>query len=87
MTERLAGERRRQRRCPSCGGSGMIRGCKVPGVDLQLIGQGGEQRSGLIGLYSDVCIDCGFTSFYARRGEVTHEIEGMKGAAQAEQSG
>lgn len=57
----------------------MIRGCRVPGVQLQIVSQEGERerRSGLIGLYSDVCADCGLTSFYARRAEVTRQIEGL----------
>jgi hypothetical protein len=53
----------------------MIRGCRVPGVQLQVITHGGERRSGLIGLYSDVCVDCGLTSFYARRTEVAEKLE------------
>jgi hypothetical protein len=70
-------ERRRERRCPSCGGASMIRGCKVPGVQLQIVTGEGEQRSGLIGLYSDVCVDCGLTSFYARRAEVADQMQEM----------
>jgi len=53
----------------------MIRGCRVPGVQLQVITSEGRQRSGAIALYSDVCIDCGLTSFYARRGEVATQLE------------
>jgi hypothetical protein len=56
----------------------MVRGCKVPGVQLQVIREDSDQRSGMIALYSDVCVDCGLTSFYARRGEVVdqlHELE------------
>jgi len=52
----------------------MIRGCRVPGVQLQVITHDGEKRSGLIGLYSDVCVDCGLTSFYARRAEVAEQL-------------
>jgi len=59
----------------------MIRGCKVPGVQLQIVTGEGERRSGLIGLYSDVCVDCGLTSFYARRAEVAEEIQQMESAA------
>lgn len=71
-------ERRRERRCPSCGGASMIRGCRVPGVQLQIVTGEGEQRSGLIGLYSDVCVDCGLTSFYARRAEVADQMQHME---------
>jgi hypothetical protein len=53
----------------------MIRGCRVPGVQLQVITHDGEKRSGLIGLYSDVCVDCGLTSFYARRAEVAEQLQ------------
>ena len=67
-------ERRRQRVCPSCGGTSMIRGCKVPGVQLQIVKQGGEPIGDLISLYSDVCVDCGLTSFYARRAEVAGRL-------------
>jgi ribosomal protein S27AE len=70
-------ERRRKRKCPSCGGAGMIRGCRVPGVQLQIVREDSGQRSGLIALYSDVCVDCGLTSFYARRDDVAHQIEGL----------
>ncbi len=52
----------------------MIRGCKLPGVQIQIVAHDGEQRSGLIGLYSDVCMDCGLTSFYARRADVDAEL-------------
>ena len=78
MTEQRQQERRRRRQCPSCGGSNMIRGCKVPGVQLQIVREDSGQRSGLIALYSDVCVDCGLTSFYARRTEVAHGIEGLE---------
>jgi len=78
MTEQRQQERRRKRKCPSCGGSSMIRACRVPGVQLQIVRDDGGQRSGLIGLYSDVCVDCGLTSFYARRGEVANEIRGLE---------
>ena len=53
----------------------MIRGCRVPGVQIQVVTDDGKQRSGLIGLYSDVCVECGLTSFYARRDEVAIELE------------
>ena len=68
-------ERRRQRQCPSCGAPGMIRGCRVPGVQIQVVTDDGQQRSGLIGLYSDVCMECGLTHFYARRREVAEQIK------------
>jgi hypothetical protein len=55
----------------------MIRGCRVPGVQLQIVREDSGQRSGLIALYSDVCVDCGLTSFYARRGDVAQQIEGL----------
>jgi hypothetical protein len=55
----------------------MIRACRVPGVQLQIVREDSGQRTGLIGLYSDVCVDCGLTSFYARRGEVASEIKSL----------
>jgi hypothetical protein len=33
----------------------------------------------MIALYSDVCVDCGLTCFYARRGEVEQQIAGLGG--------
>jgi hypothetical protein len=57
----------------------MIRGCRVPGVQLQIVREDSGQRSGMIALYSDVCVDCGLTSFYARRGEVALELDGLDG--------
>jgi ribosomal protein S27AE len=74
MSEQKPKERRRKRLCPSCGGQSMIRACRVPGVQLQVVRDDGGQRSGLIALYSDVCVDCGLTSFYARRGEVAVQM-------------
>lgn len=62
----------------------MIRGCRVPGVQLQIVTSEGEQRSGLIGLYSDVCVECGLTSFYARRAEVARRIQQMEGEVEVE---
>jgi hypothetical protein len=57
----------------------MIRACRVPGVQLQVVRDDGAQRSGLIALYSDVCVDCGLTSFYARRGEVAVQLRELDG--------
>lgn len=68
-------ERRRQRTCPSCGTTSMIRGCRVPGVSIQVLTDDGQQRSSPIGLYSDVCMECGLTHFYARRNEVAEQIK------------
>ncbi len=87
MTQPNPQDRRRQRRCPSCGGLSMIRGCRVPGVQLQIVSQQGEHRSGPIALYSDVCMDCGLTSFYARRGEVAKEIGGLQPEPRGEMTG
>jgi hypothetical protein len=56
----------------------MIRACRVPGVQLQVVRDDGGQRSGLIALYSDVCVDCGLTSFYARRGEVAVQLRDLE---------
>jgi ribosomal protein S27AE len=70
VSEQPVEERRRQRRCPSCGATGMIRGCRVPGVQIQVITDEGDRISGPISLYSDVCVECGLTSFYARRDDV-----------------
>jgi len=55
----------------------MIRACKVPGVQLQIVREDSGRRSGLIALYSDVCGDSGLTSFYARRGEVASQMQGL----------
>lgn len=52
----------------------MIRGCRVPGVQIQVVTDEGSQLSAPIGLYSDVCVECGLTSFYARRHEVADQI-------------
>jgi ribosomal protein S27AE len=86
MSEKRRTERRRARKCPSCGGSSMIRACKVPGVQLQIVREDSGSRSGLIGLYSDVCVDCGLTSFYARRGEVAEELDLLEDDGQEEKS-
>jgi len=47
----------------------------VPGVQIQVVTDDGQQRSGLIGIYSDVCVECGLTSFYARRDEVAEQVK------------
>ncbi len=86
MRETVIDERRRKRQCPSCGGTGMIRGCKVPGVQLQVVAEEGKHRSGLIDLYSDLCVDCGLTSFYARRPEVTGQLEQLTVSKKEESS-
>ena len=78
MADARQEERRRKRRCPSCGSTSTIRGCRVPGVQLQIVRDDGQRRSGLIALYSDVCVDCGLTSFYARRGEVASQIQQLE---------
>lgn len=78
MRETVTEERRRKRQCPSCGGTGTIRGCKVPGVQLQVVTEDGARRSGLIDLYSDLCLDCGLTSFYARRPEFTGQLQQLE---------
>jgi ribosomal protein S27AE len=84
MTEERQQERRRKKQCPSCGGRSLIRACRVPGVQLQIVREDSGQRSGLIALYSDVCIDCGLTSFYARRAEVASEIQELEDQGQEE---
>lgn len=84
--ETVTEERRRKRQCPSCGGTSMIRGCKVPGVQLQVVTEDGQHRSGLINLYSDLCVDCGLTSFYARRPEVTGQLQQLAAGKKEESS-
>ncbi|MBN1460467.1 MAG: hypothetical protein JXA57_13105 [Armatimonadetes bacterium] len=84
MTQQRQQDRRRKKQCPSCGGTSTIRGCKVPGVQLQIVREDSGDRSGLIALYSDVCVDCGLTSFYARRGEVAQEIQSLEGEEREE---
>jgi len=64
----------------------MIRGCKVPGVQLQVVTEDGQHRSGLINLYSDLCVDCGLTSFYARRPEVTEQLQQLEAGKKEESS-
>ena len=61
----------------------MIRGCRLPGVQIQIVAHDGERRSGLIGLYSDVCMDCGLTSFYARRTEVDAQLKQIEAEEEA----
>lgn len=87
MSEEARQERRRRRQCPSCSGTSLIRGCRVPGIQLQVVSQDGSQRSGMIGLYSDVCVDCGMTSFYARRAEVAEELREMDKGEEGKQLG
>jgi hypothetical protein len=53
-------------------------------VQLQIVREDSGDRSGLIALYSDVCVDCGLTSFYARRGEVAQEIHILEGEEREE---
>jgi hypothetical protein len=65
----------------------MIRGCRVPGVQLQVVTRDGERRSGMIGLYSDVCVDCGLTSFYARRTEVAAQLQQLEAAPASQPAG
>ena len=52
----------------------MLRGCRVPGVQIQVLTDDGQQRGEPVRLYSDVCMECGLTNFYARRHEVAEQI-------------
>jgi len=59
-------ERRRRRRCPSCGGEMIVRGGLVEGVLVMLVPQTELSERVISPVYSDTCGDCGLVMLYAR---------------------
>ena len=62
-------ERRRERRCPSCGRDNVVRGPKVEGVAVPLphASEGGNPVT--TDAYADVCYDCGMVTMFVRLSE------------------
>ena len=65
MTTR--GQRRRERRCPSCGGSSIRRGGEVEGVAVHLVPPTEMSMAITVPAYSDICNDCGLVMLFVRR--------------------
>jgi hypothetical protein len=63
-------ERRRQRRCPSCGGSDIFRGTKVEGMTIPLLPVTEGRSQGGVSAYCDVCNQCGMVTFFVRLSEL-----------------
>ncbi len=61
--------RRRNRRCPSCGGANIMRGTKVDGVTVSLVRDTEDSPAVKVPAFSDICGECGLVSLYVRVGE------------------
>jgi hypothetical protein len=61
-------ERRRRRRCPSCGGEKITRGREVDGLLVTLVPQTEVSEAVDVPVYSDVCGECGLVTLFARIG-------------------
>jgi hypothetical protein len=59
-------ERRRQRRCPSCGGGDIFRGPKVEGLTIPVIPVTEGRSHAGANVYCDVCNECGMVTFFVR---------------------
>ncbi len=63
-------ERRKQRRCPSCGGHDLIRGWAVGNATISaLVTREGEVAAPLTP-YADICTDCGMVSLFVRLDDI-----------------
>ena len=62
----MRAERRRDRSCPSCSGSNILRGTKVEGVDVTVVPATESGPPVTVPTYCDVCFDCGMLFFFAR---------------------
>jgi len=62
-------ERRRARRCPSCGGANIMRGMQIEGVQIPLVRATEEGPAVAVPAYSDICGECGMVTLYVRVGE------------------
>ena len=59
-------ERRRRRRCPSCGGEKIVRGREVEGIRIGLVPQTEVSEPVVASVYSDICGECGMVTLFAR---------------------
>jgi len=59
-------ERRRRRRCPSCGGEKITRGRVVEGVRVKLVPPTELSEEVSVPAYSDVCGECGLVTMFVR---------------------
>jgi hypothetical protein len=59
-------ERRRRRRCPSCGGEKIVRGGPVQGVRIALTPPTELSEAVTAPAYADVCAECGMVTLYTR---------------------
>lgn len=61
-------ERRRERRCPSCGGKSIMRGGQVEGVSVPLAPPTEISAPVAVPAYCDICGDCGMVMLFIRAG-------------------
>jgi hypothetical protein len=61
-------ERRRPRRCPSCGGDKIVRGTVVEGVRVTLAPATEVSEAVTVPAYSDTCGECGLVTLFVRTG-------------------
>lgn len=65
----MPAERRRGRKCPSCGGTAIARGSRVDGWAVVVPPEDEKGRETRLAPFSDVCRDCGMVTLYVRIGE------------------
>jgi len=63
-------ERRRERKCPSCGSTALARGKRVDGWAVVVPPEQDKGRETRLAPFSDICRDCGMVTLYVRIGEV-----------------
>ena len=66
-------ERRRSRKCPSCGGESIVRGSEVQGIGVTVTPQTEVSSAVTLPAYSDICYDCGLVSLFVRVGKFKQE--------------
>jgi hypothetical protein len=62
----MSAERRRNRNCPSCGGTNLRRESRVPGWTVPTSPSEEVEQALHLNPYCDVCNDCGLLSLYVR---------------------
>lgn len=59
-------DRRRERRCPSCGGTQLLRARRVDGWSVTVPATEEGPRDVRLAPFADVCYDCGMVTLFVR---------------------
>jgi hypothetical protein len=62
----MGDERRRPRRCPSCGSDRIVRGGPAEGIGITMTPATEEGPAVMLPAYVDACADCGLVSLFVR---------------------